>query len=100
MQYFGISDIGKKRKENQDKIFLPKDDNEFKLFILADGMGGAKAGSVATGRCGKLLRKLGAGTHRTQRFGPAQVVPHFRHDCRRSVGFALTLFHIVRFGVA
>ncbi len=48
MQYYGISDIGKKRKENQDKIYLGKEGEEIGLFILADGMGGAKAGSVAS----------------------------------------------------
>ena len=48
MQYCGISDIGKKREENQDRIFVPDDSSEIKFFILADGMGGAKAGSVAS----------------------------------------------------
>ena len=48
MQYCGISDIGKKREENQDRIFIPDASSEVKFFILADGMGGAKAGSVAS----------------------------------------------------
>ena len=48
MQYCGISDIGKKRKENQDKIYLPDASSEVKFFILADGMGGANAGEVAS----------------------------------------------------
>ena len=48
MQYYGISDIGKKREENQDKIYMGKEGEEVGLFILADGMGGAKAGSVAS----------------------------------------------------
>ena len=48
MQYYGISDIGKKRKENQDKIYMSMPNDDIKLFILADGMGGANAGSVAS----------------------------------------------------
>ncbi len=37
-----------KRKENQDKIYLSEINSDIKLFILADGMGGANAGSVAS----------------------------------------------------
>ena len=47
MQYFGNTDIGMHRKENQDRIELPNN-NKLKLFIVADGMGGAKAGGVAS----------------------------------------------------
>ena len=48
MQFYGLSDIGKKRTENQDKIYIPLENSEIKLFIVADGMGGANAGSVAS----------------------------------------------------
>jgi len=41
----GLSDIGKKRKENQDYMFL---DNAMGLYIVADGMGGHRAGEVAS----------------------------------------------------
>jgi protein phosphatase len=41
----GLSDIGEKRKANQDSIFI----NPLKkLFIVADGMGGHKGGDVAS----------------------------------------------------
>lgn len=48
MQYYGVSDIGKSRKENQDKIYFVDKESELKLFVLADGMGGANAGSIAS----------------------------------------------------
>ena len=56
MQFYGLSDIGKKRKENQDKIFLVDSESDLKLFILADGMGGANAGSVASSMAVDFIR--------------------------------------------
>lgn len=47
----GISDIGLKRKANQDSIFL----NPYKkIFIVADGMGGHKGGDIASGTAVKI----------------------------------------------
>lgn len=48
MQYYGITDIGMQRKENQDRICFPEKEDDVKLFIVADGMGGANAGEVAS----------------------------------------------------
>lgn len=48
MSYFGLSDIGRSRKDNQDRIYLPTEKNDLKYFILADGMGGARGGEVAS----------------------------------------------------
>lgn len=42
------SDIGKARDMNQDSFFAAKEDDEIKLFILADGMGGYKGGEIAS----------------------------------------------------
>jgi len=41
----GITDIGKKRKINEDSFFL---DDELGLYLVADGMGGHRAGEVAS----------------------------------------------------
>jgi serine/threonine protein phosphatase PrpC len=41
----GLTNIGKKRKINQDSIYL---NPEKSLFIVADGMGGHKGGEVAS----------------------------------------------------
>ena len=48
MQYFGKTDIGMHRKENQDRIETPNEKDRVSLFIVADGMGGANAGGVAS----------------------------------------------------
>ena len=42
----GISDVGRKRAGNEDSMFL---DDEHKLYVVADGMGGHQAGEVASG---------------------------------------------------
>ena len=41
----GITDIGKKRKINEDSVFL---DDKLGLYLVADGMGGHRAGEVAS----------------------------------------------------
>jgi protein phosphatase len=41
----GITDVGKKRKGNEDFLFL---DDRMGLYVLADGMGGHQAGEVAS----------------------------------------------------
>lgn len=48
MHFCGISDIGRERSTNEDIIFMPNESDDIKLFILADGMGGANAGEVAS----------------------------------------------------
>ena len=41
----GISDVGKKRKGNEDSLFL---DDTLGLYVVADGMGGHRAGEIAS----------------------------------------------------
>ncbi len=42
----GITDVGRKRSGNEDAFFV---DDEQKLYVVADGMGGHQAGEVASG---------------------------------------------------
>lgn len=47
MKGYARTDIGKTRRENQDAYYLPKAGERFAL--VADGMGGHRAGDVASG---------------------------------------------------
>ena len=48
MRFFAKTDIGKMRNMNQDCIYIPQEDDEISLFILADGMGGYNGGEIAS----------------------------------------------------
>ncbi len=52
---FGSSDVGKVREHNEDTIGI---DNDIGLLVLADGMGGYKAGEVASGIAVKTIMSL------------------------------------------
>ncbi len=51
----GATDIGKKRKTNQDSICLSP---ELNLFVVADGMGGHNGGDIASQLCTKLFPEV------------------------------------------
>jgi protein phosphatase len=49
IRYVGLSERGLVRAQNQDAIFLPPPDGEGdRVFVLADGMGGASGGEIAS----------------------------------------------------
>ncbi|MFC1813463.1 protein phosphatase 2C domain-containing protein [Thermodesulfobacteriota bacterium] len=49
----GITDVGKKRKGNEDFYFL---DDDMRLYVVSDGMGGHAAGEVASRMVVETLR--------------------------------------------
>lgn len=51
-----VSEIGKMRENNQDAFYLAKD-LSFPLYIVADGMGGHKAGEVASTMAMNIIEK-------------------------------------------
>ncbi len=48
MKVFAKSDIGKARDMNQDYYYVSGPEEQIKLFILADGMGGYNGGEIAS----------------------------------------------------
>jgi serine/threonine protein phosphatase PrpC len=46
----GITDVGRRRDQNEDSLFI---DDGMGLYVVADGMGGHKAGEVASKLSGK-----------------------------------------------
>ena len=48
MIVYGQSDLGKARENNEDSYYIPNSDDELKIYLLADGMGGYKGGEIAS----------------------------------------------------
>ena len=60
LKFYGKTDIGRRRKMNQDSIIM---DNKHNLFVVADGMGGHKGGEVASRLASETLKGFVSTNH-------------------------------------
>ncbi|MEG0313935.1 MAG: Stp1/IreP family PP2C-type Ser/Thr phosphatase [Erysipelotrichaceae bacterium] len=65
MKFYGASDVGLMRKSNQDSFLLTKNEQGTVLALICDGIGGGKAGDVASkiatdylAQCFKIANQL------------------------------------------
>ena len=54
-RYWATTDVGRKRKNNEDNFLIDKDLN---LFVVADGMGGHASGEIASAMAVYTIRDL------------------------------------------
>ncbi|MFC1815518.1 PP2C family protein-serine/threonine phosphatase [Thermodesulfobacteriota bacterium] len=89
----GITDVGMKRKGNEDALFL---DDEAKLYVVADGMGGHQAGEVASGIVVDTMRDY------MQRFNEdaeVEEMADFDENLSKEANRLLSSIHLANLGV-
>lgn len=58
MEHFELSDIGKCREQNQDS-FAVSQNGRYPVFVLCDGMGGHRAGEIASAEaCADIVKTM------------------------------------------
>ena len=56
MNIFGLSDVGLARENNEDTcLYELRDEGAQAIFVVCDGMGGARAGNVASDIAANVL---------------------------------------------
>ena len=66
---YGLTDIGRSRKNNQDSIYVSSEDG---LVVVADGIGGRKGGEIASQIAVKGLKKA---YRESEKLQPDEVSP-------------------------
>ncbi len=89
LTYEAVSDVGRKRKGNEDSVFVNPDD---KLFVVADGMGGHAAGevasSIAVDSINEFVRATGGDDEITWPFGLDETISYDGNRLKTAVRFA------------
>ncbi len=82
LEYYGRTDVGRKRDHNEDTFYFSKGDA---FCVVADGMGGRKSGEVASKVCVDTLRK------HFHYYAPAKQPGASWDDIKRSIAMVTTL---------
>lgn len=78
----GVSDVGQQREHNEDSFaILP----EFDLYIVADGMGGHRAGDVASKMATHTIASFFQATQREDATWPFHFDPHLTMEENRLI---------------
>lgn len=57
MKVYAKTDKGMVREINEDTIYIPENNDDLKLYIVADGMGGYQGGEIASSRSTEIAKK-------------------------------------------
>lgn len=87
MRIFASTDLGKARDMNEDFYYISSDQDELKLYILADGMGGYNGGEVAS-----RLATLSAKSYIETNFNQIQ---HDKESILKLIGSAIEYANMV-----
>ena len=78
----GVTDVGQQREHNEDSfVILP----EFDLYIVADGMGGHRAGDVASKMAAHTIASFFQATQREDATWPFHFDPHLSLEENRLI---------------
>jgi protein phosphatase len=89
----GITDVGRKRKGNEDALLL---DTETNLYIVADGMGGHQAGEVASSLVVDTIRDY---MKRFKEDTDAEEMEDFDETLSKEANRLLSSIHLANLGV-
>lgn len=84
----GVTDVGKKRKGNEDSLYL---DDELKIYVVADGMGGHQAGEVASGLVVKTIEDY---MNRIRSNDDAEELAHIDQRLSKEANRLLSSIHL------
>jgi len=97
LESHGATDVGRKREHNEDSFFCH---DEMQLFIVADGMGGAAAGEVASAEAvDQVLGMVKRGFEKVERY-KADPTPENRQVVHRLLESAVQMATYMIFGLA
>lgn len=77
MQVVGLTDRGRERPRNEDNLFA-RADKDFAILAVADGMGGHRAGDVASAIAVEAMSELWDNLERTVPFSAGEAAEQLR----------------------
>ena len=89
MKCFAKTDLGKARELNEDSYYIPTEENELRIYMLADGMGGYNGGEIAS--------KLAIDSARKYLTNNFNTIPHDRINIEELVRSSMEYANMVVF---